>query len=89
MTELIETRISRESARLISSLDADLRYIKFVKWSDTCYTAVICSQVSDEELSDIFAGDDKSWTFQDRSKAVRSIRRLNKTVQIYQGSFSS
>lgn len=84
----METRISRESSRLISSLDADLRYIKFVKFSDV-YKAVICSQVSDEELSDIFTGDNQYWLFDDRAKAVRSIRRLNKTVQIYQGSFST
>jgi len=89
MTELIETRISRESARLISSLDADSRYIKFVKCSASSYEAIICSQVSDSELSHIFSGNNKYWIFQDCSKAVRSIRRLNKTVQIYQGSFSS
>ncbi len=85
---MIDNRISRESSRLIASLSPDTRYIKFIQW-EGCFTAVICSQVTDEELSDIFAGDDRFWTFEDRAKAVRSIRRLNKDIQIYQGSFTS
>jgi hypothetical protein len=49
---------------------------------------VICSQITDEELSQIFSGENNLWTFEDRSKAVRSIRRLNKDIQIFQGAFS-
>lgn len=85
---MTDSRISRDSSRLISSLDSDSRYIKFVKSANDSFAAVICSQVTDEPLSDILAGDDKEWTFSDRSKAVRSIRRLNKNIQIYQGTIS-
>lgn len=42
-----------------------------------------------KEWSDIFAGDDKFWTFTDRDKALRSIRRLNKNVPVYIGVLSS
>lgn len=80
----IDNRISRESSRLIASLSPDTRYIKFVEY-EGCFTAVICSQITDEELSQIFSGENNLWTFEDRSKAVRSIRRLNKDIQIFQG----
>jgi hypothetical protein len=33
--------------------------------------------------------DDKFWTFTDRDKALRSIRRLNKNVPVYVGVLSS
>jgi len=79
-----DNRISRESSRLIASLSPDTRYIKFVE-SGGSFTAVICSQITDEELSQIFSGENNVWTFGDRAKAVRSIRRLNKDIQIYQG----
>lgn len=79
----MQNRICGESSKLISSLDPDTRYIKFVKWSDTTFTAVICSQIDDTELSDVFTGDFELWAFDDISKAVRSLRRLNKDVQIY------
>lgn len=81
---MTDNRISRESSRLIASLSPDTRYIKFVEW-EGCFTAVICSQITDEELSQIFSGENNFWTFEDRAKAVRSIRRLNKDIQIYQG----
>jgi len=80
-----DNRISRESSRLISSLSPDTRYIKFVQ-CEACFTAVICSQITDEELSQIFSGENNLWTFDDRAKAVRSIRRLNKDIQIFQGT---
>lgn len=81
---MIDNRISRESSRLISSLSPDTRYIRFVELK-SCFAAVICSQITDEELSQIFSGENNLWTFEDRAKAVRSIRRLNKDIQIYQG----
>lgn len=86
---MIDNRISRSSARLISSLDQDSRYIKFHTFDNEIFTAIVCSSLNDEELSDIFTGDDKFWTFTDRDKALRSIRRLNKNVPVYMGVLSS
>jgi hypothetical protein len=86
---MVENRISRSSARLISSLDQDSRYIKFHTFDNEIFTAIVCSSLNDEELSDIFAGDEKFWTFTDRDKALRSIRRLNKNVPVYLGVLSS
>ena len=57
-----DNRISQASARLISSLDQDSRYIKFHTFDNEIFTAIVCSSLNDEELSDIFAGDDKFWT---------------------------
>lgn len=86
---MLDNRISRSSARLISSLDQDSRYIKFHTFDNEIFTAIVCSSLNDEELSDIFTGDDKFWKFTDRDKALRSIRRLNKNVSVYMGVLSS
>jgi hypothetical protein len=86
---MLDNRISRSSARLISSLDQDSRYIKFHTFDNEIFTAIVCSSLNDEELSDIFSGDEKFWTFTDRDKALRSIRRLNKNVPVYLGVLSS
>lgn len=83
----MEQRISKESARLIESLDPSARYIKFTRL-ESSYSAVICSQVTDQELSSVLTGGAQLWLFDDIDKAVRSIRRLNKNVQIYTGVFS-
>ncbi|AXH75757.1 MAG: hypothetical protein [Inoviridae sp.] len=85
MTDL---RISRESSKLISSLDSDFRYIKFVKSSDSHYFAVICSQITDDELSTVLDGQCNPWIFDDVKKGIRSLRRLNKEICIYSGVFS-
>ena len=82
----MEQRISQQSARLIESLDPSSRYIKFLQ-SQCAYSAVICSQVTDQELSSVLSGGAQLWLFDDIDKAVRSIRRLNKNVQIYTGVF--
>lgn len=84
---MIDARISRESSRLIASLDADTRYILFEQY-EHCYCAAICSQVSDKTLAHVESGNG-IWTFDDKEKAIRSIRRLNKDVQIYTGSYRS
>lgn len=84
----MEQRISKESARLIESLDSSTRYIKFSRL-ESAYSAVICSQVTDQELSSVLSGGAQLWLFDDIDKAVRSIRRLNKNIQIYTGVFSS
>jgi len=48
----MNTRISQESSKLIQMLNPDIRYIKFFKNADSkLYSAVICSQITDEELS--------------------------------------
>lgn len=84
-----DNRICRSSSRLISSLDQDSRYIKFHTFDNEIFTAIVCSSLNDEELSDIYAGDDKFWKFTDRQNALRSIRRLNKNVPVYMGTSSS
>lgn len=83
----MEMRISRDSSKLIQSLDPDTRYIKFFNADSKLYSAVICSQVTDQELSVILTGKAQSWAFDDVEKAIRSIRRLNKDIQIYTGTF--
>lgn len=81
-----QLRISQESAKLISSLDSNSRYILFKSTGDS-HSAVICSQISDNELAYVLSGNSQPWLFNDRNKAIRSIRRLNKDVQIYTGSY--
>jgi len=78
--------ISGESSKLISSLDADSRYIYF-KTSEKGSFAVICSQIDDKELAAVQTATGDLWLFDDKQKAIRSIRRLNKDVQIYTGSY--
>jgi hypothetical protein len=85
ISRMTDTRISRESARLVQSLDADTRYIIFEMLETGDFRAVICSQVSDKHLSEIMAGKSEVWRFSDREKAIRSLRRLNANVQIYSG----
>lgn len=79
-----QLRISQESAKLISSLDSNSRYILFKSMGDS-NSAVICSQISDNELSFVLSGNAQPWLFDDKNKAIRSIRRLNKDIQIYTG----
>lgn len=74
----IQSRISKVSADLITSLDSDARYVLLKPDS-----AFICSQVSDEIISSITDGSGQLWRFDDIKKAIRSIRRLNENVQIY------
>lgn len=83
----MNTRISQESSKLIQTLDPDIRYIKFFKNPDSkLYSAVICSQITDDELSVVLTGKAQPWVFDDVEKAIRSIRRLNKNIQIYTGT---
>lgn len=81
----MESRISRESSRLLSSLNPDSRYILFSEYKGM-YIAQICSQITDESLAVVLTGEGY-WTFTDKEKAIRSIRRLNKDIQIYTGQF--
>ena len=83
--QMTDTRISRESARLVQSLDADTRYIVFETLENGDFKAVICSQVSDKPLAEIMAGMGEIWRFSDREKAIRSLKRLNSEIQIYAG----
>jgi len=80
----MENRISGESAKLISSLDSNSRYILFKSTGDS-HSAFICSQISDNELAYVLSGNSQPWLFDDKNKAIRSIRRLNKDIQIYTG----
>lgn len=81
-----QLRISQESAKLISSLDPNSRYILFKSIGDS-NSAVICSQITDDELSTVLTGNAQIWLFDDIQKAIRSIRRLNKNIAIYTGVF--
>lgn len=83
-----DSRITRESSRLIQSLDSSARYILFERVDEGKFAAAICSQVSDKVLCYVGSGDG-TWTFDDKDLAVRSLRRLNKDVQIYTGHFYS
>lgn len=79
-------RISQESALLLSSLDKDTRYIRFKKESDS-FIAVICSSISDQDLDFVRSANFSPWRFDDRQKAVRSIRRFNKQVPVYLSAY--
>lgn len=82
----MQSRISGESANLIKSLDKDSRYIKFSKLDNSSnFVAVICSSITDEELSTVLTGKCSAWIFDDIDKALRSVRRLNKAVPVYSG----
>ncbi|AXH78058.1 MAG: hypothetical protein [Inoviridae sp.] len=86
VNKMTNLRISQESSKLIQSLDEHARYIKFIPLGDS-YSAVICSQITDEYLSTVLSGNAQIWLFSDIEKAIRSIRRLHKNISIYTGVF--